>query len=141
MIRARTSHVRDDIVTDLFPDLTPLIDVMFMLIIFLVLTANSAVQYFDVSLPEETLSETTMQNTPDPISITVFPTADQWAINEQKFESFSAFKALLIDQLNTDNASEIVIVSDKSVTVEKLMKLLNLLENQKAPISRFAIEQ
>jgi biopolymer transport protein ExbD len=141
VIRARTSHVRDDIVTDLFPDLTPLIDVMFMLIIFLVLTANSAVQYFDVSLPEETLSETTMQNTPDPISITVFPTADQWAINEQKFESFSAFKALLIDQLNTDNASEIVIVSDKSVTVEKLMKLLNLLENQKAPISRFAIEQ
>jgi len=44
---------RGNIVSDLMPDLTPLLDVMFMLIVFFLLTANAVPYTLDVNLPED----------------------------------------------------------------------------------------
>ena len=44
---------RGGIIHDLMPDLTPLLDVMFMLIVFFILTANAVPYALDVNLPED----------------------------------------------------------------------------------------
>ena len=53
MIQAdHTSH-KTTILEAILPDLTPMLDVMFILLIFFILTANAAQKTFDLSLPEK----------------------------------------------------------------------------------------
>ena len=47
------NNSRKNIVNDFLPDLTPLIDVVFILIIFLILSINTASFSLEVNLPED----------------------------------------------------------------------------------------
>jgi len=61
---------RGNIVSDLMPDLTPLLDVMFMLIVFFLLTANAVPYALDVNLPQDDEAVTQAVEDPDMLSVT-----------------------------------------------------------------------
>jgi biopolymer transport protein ExbD len=129
MIDIESTSQREGIISDLIPDLTPLLDVMFMLIIFLVLTTNAAQQVFDVKLPEdkEDALETLVED--DTIKITIFAEDDSWAINEQKYSDFDKLKNSLIDSYDNSSEKKVIVYGDKSATIDRLMSLLTFLRS------------
>ncbi|PIR37426.1 MAG: hypothetical protein COV35_10060 [Alphaproteobacteria bacterium CG11_big_fil_rev_8_21_14_0_20_39_49] len=130
MIDVNSGSERKGIVSDLIPDLTPLLDVMFMLIIFLVLTTNTMQQVFDITLPEDKEDALKVLTEEDTIKITIFAEEKMWAINEQKFEDFELFKKSLIDSYGNSSEKKVVVYGDKNATIDRLMSLLTFLRSK-----------
>lgn len=130
MINVYSNSERDGIISDLLPDLTPLLDVMFMLIIFLVLTNNAMQQVFDISLPDDKEDVLEVLSENDTIKITIFAEEGQWAINEQKFSDFSNFKPALITAYNNSKKKHVIVFGDKSATIDSLMELLTFMRSE-----------
>lgn len=116
---------RESIIADLMPDFTPLIDVMFMLIVFFILTANSVPYALDVSLPNDTEEITQPVEDPDMISITLLTKEKGWKINDIMFESEDDFKAAL--KKKTQNNKKVIIIGDKAVSMQKLLNVMAFL--------------
>jgi biopolymer transport protein ExbD len=130
MINVNSNVERDGIISDLLPDLTPLLDVMFMLIIFLVLTTNAMQQVFDVSLPEdkEDVAEVLSEN--ETLKITIFAQGGKWAINDEKFADFSEFKVALVNKYNSSKEQRVIIFGDEAATIDRLMELLTFMRSK-----------
>lgn len=130
MINVNSNSERDGIISDLLPDLTPLLDVMFMLIIFLVLTTNAMQQVFDISLPEDKDDVLEVLSENDTIKITIFSEGGQWAINEQKFADFADFKSKLVTVYSSSKKKHVIVFGDKSATIDRLMELLTFMRSK-----------
>lgn len=116
---------RGKIVTDLMPDLTPLLDVMFMLIVFFILTANSVPYALDVNLPEDGESIVEAVEDSDMISITLLAGGAGWKVDDQIFDREDAFKDVLKSKANED--TKILIIGDKDVSMQKLLSVMTFL--------------
>lgn len=130
MINVNSNSERDGIISDLLPDLTPLLDVMFMLIIFLVLTTNAMQQVFDIALPEDKEDALEVLAENDTIKITIFSQNGKWAINEQAFNDFSTFKFELLNAYNNSKRKHVIVFGDKSATIDRLMELLTFMRSE-----------
>ncbi len=116
---------RGSIISDLMPDLTPLLDVMFMLIVFFILTANAAPYALVVNLPEDPEEVTRAIEDPDMLSITLLPDDEGWKINDALFENETTFKTELKAKAGDD--TKIVIIGDKDVSMQKLLSVMAFL--------------
>ena len=130
MINIDSDSQREGIISDLVPDLTPLLDVMFMLIVFLVLTTNTMQQVFDVTLPEDKEDTLEVLTENDTIKITIFSEGESWAIDDQKFEDFEEFKKTLMRIYNKSSQKKVIVYGDKSATIDRLMNLLTFLRSK-----------
>ncbi len=116
---------RGNIIIDLMPDLTPLLDVMFMLIVFFILTANAVPYALDINLPEDTENITQAVEDPNILFITLLPDEEGWRINETHYQSEDDFKQALKEQAQ-DN-KQAIIAGDKDVSMQKLLTVLAFL--------------
>lgn len=140
MIDIESKSERDGIISDLAPDLTPLLDVMFMLIIFLVLTTNTIEQVFDVKLPEDKQNVTEGLTEQDLIKITIFDEGNIWAIDDEKFSDFEEFQQLIVKVHSEKPEHDIIIYSDKNSTIDRLMKLLTFLRSENIETADIVME-
>jgi biopolymer transport protein ExbD len=129
---------RSKIEGDLIPDLTPLIDVMFMLIIFLILTMNVALKSFNVELAEDK-DNLVQDQAVASLDLVIFNNADVWSLDGVKFSSFEELKLELQKRAGNDDDIKINILSDKSVPVEKLVRLLIFTNDQKIDSSNIIV--
>jgi biopolymer transport protein ExbD len=129
---------RSKIEGDLIPDLTPLIDVMFMLIIFLILTMNVALKSFNVDLAEDK-DNLVQDQAVAALDLVIFNNADDWSLDGVKFSSFEELKLELQKRAGNDDDIKINILSDKSVPVEKLVRLLIFTNDQKIDSSNVVV--
>ncbi|PCK00211.1 MAG: hypothetical protein COA45_00030 [Zetaproteobacteria bacterium] len=116
---------RGNIVTDLLPDLTPLLDVIFMLLIFFILTANASPYSLNINLPEDTEEVTQAVQDPDMLSITLLPNNGGWKIADVLYKEEWSFKKNLKTQI-IDN-KQIIIIGDKDVSMQKLLTVMSFL--------------
>ena len=130
---------RSKIEGDLIPDLTPLIDVMFMLIIFLILTMNVALKSFNVELAEDK-DNLVQDQAVASLDLVIFNNADDWLLDGVKFSSFEELKLELQKRAGNDDDIKINILSDKSVPVEKLVRLLIFTNDQKIDSSNIIVK-
>lgn len=140
-VTQHTDRERTHIISDLLPDLTPLLDVMFMLIIFLVLTTNSVPHVFDIILPEDKEHITQAEKDPNAIHVTIPANADNWTLSETPYTNFASFSHTLktLHQKNPDQ--HIIIYGDKNVTMEKLLKLLTFMRKYDIPTADIVMQQ
>jgi len=129
---------RRHIVTDLMPDLTPLLDVMFMLIVFFILTANAVPYALDINLPEDTEAVTQVVNDPDMLSITLLPD-EQWKINDQVYTSEQNFKAELKRKIQ--DSKQVIIIGDKEASMQKLLSVMAVLRKYDIEAADIVMEQ
>lgn len=130
---------RGHIVTDLMPDLTPLLDVMFMLIVFFILTANAVPYALDIDLPEDTEAISQAVEDPDMLSVTLLAGDAGWKINSEVFETESAFKAALEVKANKDQ--KVIIIGDKDASMQKLMSILAFLRKHEIEAADIVMQQ
>jgi biopolymer transport protein ExbD len=116
---------RGNIIGDLMPDLTPLLDVMFMLIVFFLLTANAVPYALDVNLPEDNEKVTQAIEDPTLLSVTLLPDEQGWKINNTTYTTEIAFKDALSEKVL--NSGKVVIMGDKDASMNKLLQLMTFL--------------
>jgi len=130
---------RGNIVSDLMPDLTPLLDVMFMLIVFFLLTANAVPYALDVALPEDTEAVSQAVKDPDMLSITLLPDDKGWKINDAVFDAEKDFKQALKEKAQ-DN-KKVIIMGDKEVSMQKLLTVMAFLRKHNIEAADIVMEQ
>lgn len=107
-------------------ELTPLIDIVFIVVVFLLLTANSRLLSLPVDIPSSDSDVTAQPAADSPLILVLQARSPAFAIDDQPFEQWPAFKAALIASLRDTNQA-VVIAADKQSPVEPLLKLLALL--------------
>jgi len=129
---------RSNIITDLMPDFTPLLDVMFMLIVFFLLTANAVPYALDVNLPKDAEEVTQAVEDPDMLSVTLLPGEDGWKINEVSYQAEQEFKEALKAQ--TQNNKKLIIIGDKDVSMQKLLTVMAFLRKHNIEAADIVME-
>ena len=119
---------RENIIADLMPDLTPLLDIIFMLIVFLILTANPVPYGIEINLPEDNENIAQVIDEPKNITITILAVQNSWKINEQSYDNEIVFKKELLSRHKSNPEIDIIIVGEKNVTMQKFLNLVGFLK-------------
>ena len=113
--------------SSLMPDLTPLLDIIFIVMVFLLLTASVKLESLEVDLPS---TDTTSVSEVDKKSLTI-DILDQepyWAIDGKEYIDWENFKLALIEVTTSNIKQPVVIAADKTADVQNLVKLLSFLQ-------------
>ena len=110
----------------LTPDLTPLLDIIFIVMVFLMLTAAVKLDSLEVSLPT-TDSPMTSSIENQVITLNILPAEPYWALNSQEYSSWDSFSRTVIEVYQSSQ-KPIVIGAEKTADVQHLVKLLAFLQ-------------
>lgn len=110
-------------------ELTPLIDIVFIVIVFLLVTANVPLLKLPVSIPEASENPSAEVVDSDSAVITV-PSKDAlWGLDDKEYESWEAFKTQL--QARADKDLSVSIAADGDAQAESLITVMSLLNEMK----------
>ena len=129
---------RGNIIADLMPDLTPLLDVMFMLIVFFLLTANAVPYALDVDLPEDNESVSQAVKDPDMLSIKLLA-GEGWRINDTTYDDEASFKRALEEKIEDDK--KVIIIGDKEASMQKLLSVMAFLRKHNIEAADIVMKQ
>lgn len=113
--------------SSLMPDLTPLLDIIFIVMVFLLLTASVKLESLEVDLPS---TDTTSVSEVDKKSLTIniLDQEPYWAIDGKEYIDWENFKLALIEVTTSNSKQPVVIAADKTADVQNLVKLLSFLQ-------------
>ncbi|PMG54570.1 biopolymer transporter ExbD [Vibrio splendidus] len=123
----------------LAPDLTPLLDIIFIVMVFLLLTASVKLESLEVELPSSDIKNVSEVHK-DSISVNILDHEPYWAINGQEYIDWENFKIALLEETGTSGKKPIIIGADKAANVENLVKLLSFLQENGIPATQLLTE-
>ncbi|EHV9684880.1 biopolymer transporter ExbD [Vibrio parahaemolyticus] len=123
----------------LTPDLTPLLDIIFIVMVFLMLTAAVKLDSLDVALPS-TDSQAVAEVDKQSITVNILKDEPYWAINGQTYIDWENFTlALLEESKSTDKP--IVIGAEKTANIQSLIQLLGFLQENGIQATQLLTEE
>ncbi|EKP4402826.1 ExbD/TolR family protein [Vibrio parahaemolyticus] len=123
----------------LTPDLTPLLDIIFIVMVFLMLTAAVKLDSLDVALPS-TDSQAVAEVDKQSITVNILKDEPYWAINGQTYVDWENFTlALLEESKSTDKP--IVIGAEKTANIQSLVQLLGFLQENGIQATQLLTEE
>jgi biopolymer transport protein ExbD len=127
MIRASTT-ANEEIPT---LELTPLIDIVFIVIVFLLITANAPLLKLPVDIPQATENPSADVVSNETLVVTVASDESRWALDDTQFERWDDLKTALLTRIQSKqsplSSHSISIATDNSATAESLVKVMSLL--------------
>ncbi|GIU05365.1 MULTISPECIES: biopolymer transporter ExbD [unclassified Shewanella] len=121
-------------------DLTPLIDIIFIVLVFLLLTANTQLLSLPVDVPTEADSNLSALSQDKHIAINVLQSEPHWALDGQSFSDFDAFEAAFTQAFKANPKAKVIIAADKTAPVQPLMTLLAALQRQNITNTQILME-
>jgi biopolymer transport protein ExbD len=109
-------------------DLTALIDIIFIVLVFLLLTANSRLMTLPIDVPKAKSDEVAPLGAQQNLAITLLPKAPYWSLEGQAFDSWDEFETEFTKQIKLNPDAKVIIAADKNAPVQPLMTLLELLQ-------------
>ena len=123
----------------LTPDLTPLLDIIFIVMVFLMLTTAVKLDSLDVNLPS-TDSQAVAEVDKQSITVNILKEEPHWAINGKAYIDWENFTmALLEESKSTDKP--IVIGAEKTADIQSLVKLLGFLQENGIQATQLLTEE
>ncbi|EGU6977629.1 ExbD/TolR family protein [Vibrio parahaemolyticus] len=123
----------------LTPDLTPLLDIIFIVMVFLMLTAAVKLDSLDVALPS-TDSQAVAEVDKQSITVNILKDEPYWAINGQTYIDWENFTlALLEESKSTDKP--IVIGAEKTANIQSLVQFLGFLQENGIQATQLLTEE
>ncbi|MUT60718.1 ExbD/TolR family protein [Vibrio parahaemolyticus] len=120
-------------------DLTPLLDIIFIVMVFLMLTAAVKLDSLDVALPS-TDSQAVAEVDKQSITVNILKDEPYWAINGQTYIDWENFTlALLEESKSTDKP--IVIGAEKTANIQSLVQLLGFLQENGIQATQLLTEE
>lgn len=125
---------------DLAMDLTPLLDVLFMVLVFFLLTANSVPIALQLDLPRESSSSAQPVQRDDLLRVTITDEEANWLINDQSFASWETARAqlLLLHQQQTD--VPVIIAAARQAPLERMVSVLAFLADEQIPVVQVLLD-
>ncbi len=139
MISLRQDDPHEGTLRDLAPDLTPMLDILFILLVFFMLTAGAALQSLDVKLPSSVSDSLPLMQEPQHLMLEIRPNA--YAINGKVVADFAGLERAIPEAIRDNPEKELIIASDKQVSVENLLKVLTYLQSQGITAANILMQQ
>lgn len=133
------SNARDENTPSL--ELTPLIDLIFIVIVFLLLTANTRLLSLPVDIPNTDEIEEVNLGQEHIIDVTIKSGNDGWSIAAEYFAQWPVFKGELLAQLSQQPDSLVILAADKGADVQRFVRVLTLLQQQEIKNTRIILEK
>jgi biopolymer transport protein ExbD len=121
-------------------EITPLIDIVFIVIVFLLVTANTPLLTLPVNVPAADQESILVPVSSDNLTITINANKPYWHIGTDTFDSWNEFKKSLLAITSTSETA-LTIAVDKVAPTEPLLKLLSLLNQQNISDAKIIMEQ
>ena len=139
MIRVGGSD--EEVSASLLPDLTPLLDVVFIVLVFLLFTANSVPLTLPVDLPETERAVSQQLDKPDAIGVNLFAEGASWALEGEKYDGWNEFSSALQQKVEAEPERAVVIAGDRAVPMEKLVQLMQFLQQNNIAAAQILMEE
>ena len=128
MISLRQNDTHDSPLSDLVPDLTPLLDILFILLVFFMITAGVVFQSLDLTLPAAVSESSPATADPDLILLEI--REDGYVVDGVRATDFSDWKNLMSEVMSEKPRRDLVIAGDRRVEIENLLKVLAHLQSR-----------
>ncbi|WP_087017979.1 ExbD/TolR family protein [Thaumasiovibrio subtropicus] len=126
---------------DFKPDLTPLLDIIFIVMVFLLLTASINIQTLEIDVPQ-TDEESVLTNVEqDVIAINIKSTAPHWAINGTTYTHWDEFTQALLDNVAEHPEHSLILGADKQANVELMLKMLAFMQKHHLSQTQIIMEE
>lgn len=113
---------------DSAPDLTPMLDILFIMLVFFMLTAGAIFQSLDLTLPSSVMEELSILNKPKHIMLEI--REDSYSLDNKDITAFDKLKAAIPEIIKEKPEHELIIAGDKDIPIERLLKTLTYLQSQ-----------
>ncbi|MDN8585338.1 biopolymer transporter ExbD [Vibrio alginolyticus] len=123
----------------LTPDLTPLLDIIFIVMVFLMLTAAVKLDSLDVNLPS-TKSQAVADVDKQSITINILKDEPYWAINGKTYIDWDNFTLALLEESKSSD-KPIVIGAEKTANIQSLVQLLGFLQENGIQATQLLTEE
>ena len=121
-------------------DLTPLLDIIFIVMVFLMLSANIKLESLQVDLPTtDTTAVQVVDNTA--VTINILESEPHWAIDSKAQKDWAEFQQTLIQIVQEKPATQWIIAADKTAEVQHMVKLLGFLQQHNIQATQLLIEE
>ncbi|WP_100752676.1 ExbD/TolR family protein [Vibrio salilacus] len=121
------------------PDLTPLLDIIFIVMVFLMLTAAVKLESLEVDLPASD-SPVTSAVESDSLTINILANQPHWAINGKTYIDWQNFTLALLEAHHAKK-QPIAIAADRTADVQYLVKLLGFLQQNGIQATQLLTEE
>ena len=139
MININPPSKREFSLANLAPDLTPLLDIIFIVLVFLLLTANMRLASLPMDLPASEHVAAAMPA--DPITISLSSRGpDLWGIGDRGYSSQAEFERALMAALVASPERPVALASDRNVPVQRMLDLFALLQKQGVEVAEIALQ-
>jgi biopolymer transport protein ExbD len=138
MIKLQHNHESTS-VYDLAPDLTPMLDILFIMLVFFMLTAGSVFQSLDLKLPSSVMEELTILNEPEHIMLEIHQ--NKYALNNKSIKTFDELRQAIPALLKDKPDYELIIAGDKRIAIERLLKVLTYLQSEGIDAANILMQQ
>ncbi len=132
---------RKNLISELAPDLTPLIDVIFILVVFLILNFNAPEYFLKVDLPKD--EENISQNIVDKKDIKIYIAKDiiGWKVNDLQIDRAANLRNKINILSKNYSDSKILIYVDQDAQISRLITLLTILEKNNFKQTNIAVKR
>ena len=133
---------QDDSSISLQDAMTPMIDVIFVLVAFMMLMINVPLFTMDVELPKAVEKPQMAKLDKNVVTIGMLIDDNAWQVNDEKVNSIDELKASLTKHKSQFGSNlSIVINSDKKVPMERVVALFSTLQALELNASHLALAQ
>ncbi|HAS6346735.1 TPA: biopolymer transporter ExbD [Vibrio vulnificus] len=123
----------------LTPDLTPLLDIIFIVMVFLMLTASVKLESIEVDLPSSD-SQAVAAVDKQSITINILQDEPHWAINGKRYIDWQNFTLALTEETKQTD-KPVIIGAEKTADIQHLVTLLAFLQEKGIKATQLLTEQ
>lgn len=128
MIYLHSPNDHESALSDLMPDLTPMLDILFILLVFFMLSAGAVFQSLDLTLPSSVAEALTAMNESKHIMLEI--RTHDYTVDGQTFVDFEQLQQTIAKTVQQKPEHEVIIAGDKDISIERLLKVLTHLQSQ-----------
>lgn len=132
MLKTRSRQDKTAI-TDALPDMTAMLDILFMLLVFFILTSGATFKSLQLTLP--TTEDDALAVAKEHNSLLLKVATDSFSLDKTEFNDMDALTGLLQERLAQDPNFDLVVACDKDVPVQRFLDVLALLMAKKITIA------
>ncbi|USD38877.1 biopolymer transporter ExbD [Ferrimonas sp. SCSIO 43195] len=122
-------------------DLTPLIDIIFIVLVFLLLTANTRLLALPVDVPEQAESALGPVSEDNTLAVNVLAADPHYALNQTPYRDWEEFKSAFLAAHSQHPDYTVVVAADKHAPIQPLMQLLALMQARQIDQTQILMEE
>ncbi|MGI9280467.1 MAG: ExbD/TolR family protein [Endozoicomonas sp.] len=122
-------------------DLTPLLDVVFIVMVFLLFTANVQTLSLPVNLPEASREEATLTQEPKTLTVSILAKGQPWALEEKKYDTFETFSQDLLTSVKEAPDTTVLVAGDQAAPLGNLVELMIFLSEHEITAAQVLMEE